>query len=505
MHAIVIKNKEGAVMAGNIIHMENGRLANDTPLHVVKRIVSDAVEKGNIVVHFHGGLVSESRAREMAQRLTPIYDQAGAYLIFPVWESGLFETLANNLGHLATEKLFQVVLTRVRSIARRKFAQDDGGRIAGAVPTIDDTDENKALIKALITGNVSLMPTDPRPVPGLTPLSDMEKMTLEMELQGDPEIQIVTQSVSAELRDPADIASDEAVRSVSPVIASSATLMDPDVVEQLVDRPVPTSRGIISTTKIALAIVKVAGSVIDRHLDGRDHGFHATVVEEILRAFYVANIGGAIWKQMKNDTKDSFGDNPTQYGGTALLSELGDRIQDGERPNITLVGHSTGAVYIAHFLEAADSLIPAGFTFNIVLLAPASTFDLTAKTFIPYQARIKGIRMFTMTDANEKADRLVPVLYPHSLLYFVSGVVEPDADTPLIGMNRYYDPSQYDASKFQKIEEIRQFISNFTNGVVWSDSTGNVAGLNTKALKHGDFDNDPTTLVSVQEIIQNGF
>ena len=36
--------------------------------------------------------------------------------------------------------------------------------------------------------------------------------------------------------------------------------------------------------------------------------------------------------------------------------------------------------------------------------------------------------MFTMTDENEKKDRLVPVIYPHSLLYLVSGVVEPEVD-----------------------------------------------------------------------------
>ena len=42
-----------------------------------------------------------------------------------------------------------------------------------------------------------------------------------------------------------------------------------------------------------------------------------------------------------------------------------------------------------------------------------------------------------MTDELEQADRLIPVIYPHSLLYFVSGVLEDEADKPLLGMERY--------------------------------------------------------------------
>lgn len=491
-------------MVDHVIHMEGGRLASDTPFHVVQQIVSDAVHEENIVIHFHGGLVNETNARAMANRLLPIYQQAGAYPIFPVWEAGLFETIQNNLGDVAREKLFQLVLKRVRNIARRKFVQDEGGRSAGVVPVVDVSAEEEALILALETDDASLMPDEPIPSTDLSPLSDTEILTLEMEFQQDPELQIVAQEVSAGLRNPEDIMRDEATRSMSPIVASSFTFMDSAAVKRLVDQPDPSSRGVFSIIKMVKAIVIVAGRVIARYLAGRDHGFHATVVEEILREFYIANIGGTIWSHMKGDTRDSFDDDPTQYGGTALLSELGKRIQAGARPKVTLVGHSTGAVYIAHLLEASASLIPADFKFNVVLLAPASTFDLTVSTFIPHQEKIGGLRMFTMTDENEKADQLVPVLYPHSLLYFISGVLEPDADCPIVGMQLFYDPLKYEASKFKKVAKFRQFIANINNGVVWSVNNGE-EGLNTEALHHGDFDNDPATLDSIQQIIQNGF
>ena len=249
-------------MPEHIIHMENGRLAADTPFPVVQQIVADAVDTRNVVVHFHGGLVNEVLARAIAQRLTPTYQQAGAYPIFPVWEAGLFETIGNNIGQLASEELFRVVFKRVRRIVRRKFAQDDGGRGAGAVPVVDVTAEEAALVSALDADDGSLMPAEPMPNPGLTLLSNAEVLALEMELQQDPELQIMAQAVSNGLRDPADIARDDATRSPAPVAASSATLMDPAAVDRLVDRPDPAARGIFSTIKIVKAVVVVAGRVI---------------------------------------------------------------------------------------------------------------------------------------------------------------------------------------------------------------------------------------------------
>ena len=492
-------------MTQHIIHMENGRLADDTPFPQVEQMVNAAVATGNVVVHLHGGLVSERRGRTIAEQLTPAYQEAGAYPIFLVWEAGLIETIKNNFGRLVAEQLFRVVLKRVLRIARRKFVQDQGGRSAGTVPDLDVTASEAALDDALSKDDPALMPPEPTPDAGLTPLSDVEAIALEAELQADPEVQMVVQAVSNGLRDPAEIEADEAARSTGPVVASSETLMDPAAVDRLVDRPDPSARGLFSTARIIKAIVLVSAQVIQRYLSGRDHGFHATVVEEILREFYVANIGGAIWGQMKGDTKDSFGAGHAEFGGTALIKVLSDRIQEGAQPRVTLVGHSTGAVYIAHLLAAADPVLPVGFQFDVVLLAPASTFELATSTFIAHRSRIGGMRMFTMTDDNEKADRLVRVLYPHSLLYFVSGVLEAGADTPITGLERHYDSNRYDPSKFPEVDAFRRLIGAIPNGAVWSVATGSGPGLETKATHHGDFDNEPTTLKSVKHIIENGF
>ena len=491
-------------MTNHIIHTANGRLAPDTPFTAVKSLVDAAVDSGNLVLHIHGGLVSEARGRAIAKRLTLDYQEAGAFPIFSVWESGALETVRNNLGSIAAEVLFRLLLKRVSSIVRRKLAQGGGERAAGVIPPLDLSAEEAARDRALASDDPTLLPVEPVPDAALAPLSDAEMMVLEAELQADAELQRAAAGVSAGLRDPADIAADAAARSGAPVVAATGTLMDPAAAEALLERPDPKARGLFSAAKLAEALVRVAARVIGRYLERRDHGFHATVVEEILRAFYLANAGGIIWDRMKGDTQDSFGDDPELFGGTAFLSLLGERVRQGARPRVTLVGHSTGAVYIAHLLKAAETWLPPELKLNILLLAPASTFALTAETFVQSRARIRGLRIFTMTDENERKDRLVPALYPHSLLYFVSGVVEPEADTPLIGMQRYYDPACYPEDRCPEVESFRRLTADVPNSLVWSVAAGG-AGLETAALEHGDFDEDSATRKSLKHLIENGF
>ena len=327
--------------------------------------------------------------------------------------------------------------------------------------------------------------------------------------------------MSNSLRRPDEIATDRASRAAVTVQGATATLMDPDTLDRLVDRPEPGARGVISVAKIVAAVISVAGRVIDRRLSGRDHGLHATIVEEVLREFYLANIGGRIWTMMKDDTRDAFGDDHRVYGGTAVLHLLNALIEDGRQFRITLVGHSTGAVFIGHLLRKAAEIRPAGFDFQVVFLAPAATFRLTKDALLPHAGQIGGLRIFTMTDDNEKADALLPPLYPHSLLYFVSGVVEDGTDMPILGMARFHDAAAFPPGPFPEVHQVRQHFDNghlakrfdyngqhlsgIANSLVWSVTTGAGGGLNSQSRKHGDFDNDRTTLDSVKHIIANGF
>lgn len=498
-------------MPPHVVHLANGRLAADTPPDHVRALVAEAMAmpEPHLVLHFHGGLVDHATGLKTAERLRDVYRDAGAYPVFFVWEAGLLETVGNNLAAVARERLFRVVWKRVAAIVRRKFAQSGGQRSAGVLPRVDTTDADRALDEALDRA----LEADPGAAPDLVldapapeappaPLTDFERLSLENELLADPAVFLEVQAVSNGLRSPDEIAADRAARSGGPVRASTATLMDPDVLDELVERPEPGARGLLSTAKFVKAIVTVAARAIRRYADGRDHGFHATVVEEILRAFYLANVGGLIWKTMKQDTWDAFGDDADAHGGTVFLHALRDAVEAGGAPRVTLVGHSTGAVYIAAFIEAADAILPPEVTFEVVWLAPAATFDVAAR-MLQKSHRVSDLRMFTMDDDHERRDRLVPVLYPHSLLYFVSGVVEPEADTPIVGMHRYYDADRYPAADYPAIETVRAFMRT-PHRTIWGAVDAGL-GLSTSALRHGDFDNDDATLRSLAHALQHGF
>ena len=185
--------------------------------------------------------------------------------------------------------------------------------------------------------------------------------------------------------------------------------------------------------------------MVRRYRAGRAHGSYTTIVEEILARAYIDKIGGVVWQQMKKDTADSFTD-PATSAGAALLAEIASQQAAGNKKfkRIILVGHSTGAVFISNLIDASARLLPDA-SFDVVLLAPAVTYKKLAATLNNHGARIHKIRRFGMRDEVEVEDVLVPIVYPRSLLYFVSGLLEFSddeptervADTPLVGMQRF--------------------------------------------------------------------
>ena len=252
-------------------------------------------------------------------------------------------------------------------------------------------------------------------------------------------------------------------------------------------------------------VTEVLQRVAARFAAQRDHGLYATIVEEILRQFYLDRVGREIWNQMKQATHDAFGNDVNKYGGTAFLRGLADYWANGNHPHITLVGHSAGAIYACHFLQKAVELLPKEIQFDLVFLAPACTFQLFSETLAICKQRIAGIRIFGMRDAVEQADPLVPsvsLVYPYSLLYFISGVLEDEPDTPLQGMQRYYsDQAPY---TMKEVLDSLQYLNTFgAKSTVWSVVNAGDS-LTSSATAHGGFYNDAPTLESLRYIISQG-
>ena len=492
-------------MPPNIIHTKGGRLVGDTSRDDVRNMVSEAFSKpppGGIVFHLHGGLVNKAAGQEIASRLIPEYTAAGVYPIVLVWETGIIETLTNNLSTIASEAIFQKVRNRVVKMVKRKFSQGAGDRSGNQLP------QDAAIAEILAIEDAKAHPealraNDPAPPSGLTELSDFEKLQLESELGYDLELITEVERVSQGLLTEDEIEAQRASRSAV-VRGSTASLMDPEALEAYVVRPEPNARGIISTASFIKAVVLIAANVIKRYLTGRDHGFHATIVEEILRALYIGNAGKFVWSSMKADGINHFkggGD----FAGTAVLEDLATHLAAAPETRITLVGHSAGSIFASAFIQAADAVFPAETKLDVIYLAPAATMELTARTLADHVSRIRNFRMFAMTDENERKDVLVdklPYFYPSSLLYLVSGLFEDETDTPITGMQRFHDANRFSAASYPHIQTIREFMNGH---IIWSVSSDGGNGRNSSSIDHGAFDNDAPTLASLRFLLSNGF
>ena len=262
-------------------------------------------------------------------------------------------------------------------------------------------------------------------------------------------------------------------------------------------------------------------------------GITGTIVEEILRTLYLSRFGSSIWEEMKNETEGAFGPNPDVFGDTAVIEELVKLIHAQPQLSVMLLGHSTGAVYIGNFLQNVDAALDAdgNDTFDLMssFMAAADTFTFSLINYL--RRRVRALRAFGMTDQTEQRDLLMssdvapipmpPILgkvYPHSLLYLISGTLETFApsisssaphdldtlDMPIFGMDRFFGANDpLDASNYPDIESARLELENEKGSNLFMrvlSPTSDIAppGQRCQAQKHGGFPLDPQMVDSLR-------
>lgn len=496
-----------AITPMNFMNLRDGRF-DSTSRDDLRRLFASVTTggTGHLVVHFHGGLVNEASAMAMADRLLPEYEQTSVcHPLFVVWESGLLETVRNNATEVAKEAFFQKLLKRVLAFAAGKVLQTGADRGVSVTP-VGNKQVNDELAKVRRGAPSWTEMTGPR-LSQTAELSEAELAQFEDILESDAAFMTEAVAISNSVRPPGP-----ADKSKGATIAvSRATLMSPSVLADIKRERDSTgpgqTKGIMGAARLIKGAVVVVARVIGRFVSKRDHGFHATVVEEIFREFYVSAVGREIWGLMKQDTADAFHEGSATFGGSALLEELAVLTP---RPRVTLIGHSAGSEYVLNLLANADRFLPADFAFEVILMAPACRTRLFADTLRHFAGRISQFRCFTMDDAHEKADQLVTVIYPHSLLYFISGVLEDTADEPILGMQRYLTGG---APHYQKAETgipaAKAFLQGGSNRVFFAVSNAG-AGFASDAISHGGFDDSVApapraTIDSIRHMLKNGF
>lgn len=476
------------------ISLRNGRFQETTHSDLRDALVDWDASARRLVVHFHGGLVKRQAGQGIAARLQPLYESAGGFPLFFVWQSGLGETIVHNLADVAGERIFKRLLARVLQFTVGKVREARAGTRGMTV----DLPDLVGVYDAFAAGDGEPYADLPEEV---APLSASQEQQFLAVLRADQVIQTESAAIAAALREGDGEGPPGADRGAV-ARATTTTKMSPQVLAEIEAELGPGmgtgERSVVATARIVKGAAMTIKRVLVRLHAGRGHGVYATAVEELLRELYLTNAGRLVWEQMKQDTADAFGADAELCGGTALLQGLAAR-EPGAAP--VLVGHSTGAVYICNFLAHADATLPKGHRFDVVMLAPACDFQLMDRTFTRHGERIARLRIFCMKDEHERQDRLLPAIYPRSLLYFVSGALESAPDWPLLGMERFYaDGPPFAEAGFPEIDRVRSEIASRPDSAVWSIAAGG-PGLASDAVRHGDFDDDPTTLESIRDFI----
>jgi hypothetical protein len=371
------------------------------------------------------------------------------------------------------------------------------GRAAGdAVAVVPDTEVQKAVLVEAAGGNA----VDPALQDQMGELSKEQQEQFESYLENRLSFQKAADQVANAAG--ADIEG----RGLGPSEAAGKASLDwfsPKALEELRSEVAPADeggRGLVTTTFLIKSAVGILRRVVGRIVGHTDHGLVCTVTEEIMRQFYLDKVGGWLWSEIKQEALDAFAPNDgltgeLLHGGTYFLKKLNEYVSDAASPplKLSMVGHSAGSIYICNLFASALEMLPPTFGFHkIALLAPAVDFELFGNTLAEHPDRIGEFRLYTMNDDQESRDVLVPVVYPRSLLYLVSGALEGNDEKPLVGLERFYSgKGSYTGPLFDKVSGFIK--SNEIQRVVWARTLDGLPGLNSAAEHHGGFAEEPVT------------
>jgi hypothetical protein len=538
LESFAVRSTSSAPPPLNALYLRDGKYDGVTRADVAAFFTAFRAQSATtrLALFFHGGLVDKASGQQGAANQYEAYKDI-VFPLFFIWESGIWEVLAHHLPLIFAETIFGRIVDHVTGLLSGKLSQAQAAGRAGQFSL-------EASFNQTPSGFETISFTSDDVDQFMTAIKNDEKIQQEA-------VAIARTSTSVE-----SLLSAGAKGKLLQL--SRRTYLSPQVVGAIRGAYIEGNRSSVGTgqpiesvpfgiggaIQAAWAIAKAAApaliSCVKRFVAKRDHGLTCTIVEEVLRALYLANTGSSIWEEMKRETEDAFGADSNQFGGTAVIEELCLQLKQKPATAITLVGHSTGAIYIGNFLRHVDiALTSQGDSttvFDIVLMAPASTVDFFV---INYKNRMRGVRIFQMQDATEQQDHLMSKdvgpsdpsilgrVYPRSLLYLVSGICEyfegqggsgvhefDGDDMPILGMDRFFAQSSvFTAANYPSVGQVRpQFSvappppgapSKYVRVLSPTTATPD-DGYRSGSEKHGNFPGDGPTIASIRLCFQNG-
>lgn len=446
---------------------------------IFEHIRTNGIEQ--ILLHFHGGLISENRGMKSAKNFYANFqDQEKLLPVSFVWETGFLETLPETIRRLLqTDDLLRELIKRVAKYLANRFGID------------------------LTPDKTSLMASSIENYAGTFYLHEQKLSLFE---------------VHQRLRDFEGISEENVYSKVNEELLNSQE--DKELTEEEIARIELSEDQKFINPKLLWHVAKIAGRCILRFLRKRDHGIWPTIIEESCREMKLDDFGTEIWGVMKEQAKAMWHSNAglmgvKQYAGRYFLDKLKEHLATHEL-KVNVVGHSAGAVAVCEWLKAMKE--DGGYNNmkfeHIIYLAPACRCDLFKESVMKLNY-YKKFSMFTMHDGNESRDHLIPVpgleyLYTRSLLYLISGILEGkkfnDADAYITGLHRHirkYEP--YDNEPL--LTEISDFLmqpnAEKCRLVLSPTDSGAPEGRLSSAIHHGGFAQDKLVVSSIKKLLNS--
>jgi len=519
----------------------------------------DASGKKKVAIYVHGGLVSgESEFGNLPFHKNPenkiLFDALNAKEVYPiyfVWETGIKESirsaatdwgeeladdpiafLKGHMAELAKTFLFKRILKYLpKTLAAKARA---GGLGLVEPPQLQDVEieENRDKLSFYEPAVVDYDEFDDQDKQDfLEKLSaDEEFMEYLRELGGGngmglaphPDVETLNQNAG------------ELMTLIQDDVGGLASATEP---VSLVERPGVGLVDVVVLKNVGEFLGKLVFAVGARFVRKEDHGFVATISEEFFRLVKLNHLGILIWNQMKENARKAYlaeEVNGVPHGGYYVIRQLAEYIKKHPDTEVSLIGHSAGSIHLSYFIESVDALFGHSdnptvrdYKFgNLIFLAPAVNFE-TFQKVVTHKNRFERFHIFTMQDAdemqdallagfskNDKVDAFLKCIYPCSLLYAVSGLAEEKdkGDVPILGLARHLDPTVYRGND-ALVHDTWKTINAWPTNINWSRNLklqglleadiqkAAHAGKFTASLKHGDFDNEPWTAVSVASLL----
>ncbi|MFN3754302.1 hypothetical protein [Flavobacterium sp.] len=439
-----------------------------------------------IALYFHGGLVNEQSGLDCARKIGPLIAEVDVEPVCFVWETGLVETISTNLQKISETKLFNKLLKVLLKKVTQKMGYDTptGRGIAGKELSYDEIEIELSKPNPFKAYSRSAEPNEARSAINIESLAGQGPF-LNAELEREFRILIENDQEF--------------------VLAISQTKLTTNA-----NGNSTGARGFISVGVFLVHVTKIAIRIITRFIQKKDHDLYPTIVEEILREFYIAEVGAWVWKSMKDKSSDMWQSNAgriglNQFAGRYFLEKLAAYKLLYPETEVNIIGHSAGSIATCNLLKYTAQLENSFSANHIIFMAPACRIELFKKEILDNISRYRDIRIFTMNDKTECDDVLVPYFYTHSLLYLISGILEDEGDSydaNILGLERHI--GYILPYNTPNLKEVHTYIyAAGENRICFSVTPqGTANGLSTESTSHGGFDDDSATLKSIQAIIK---